>query len=319
MRVHARLGAWYPARRRGMSDDERKPSRHNPEPRQDRAAFMPSLDLLRQRRALSRFRPAESRRPSARRSRVSPARIDTAITRGVDFLVADQNKNGSWGGPTRTKGLNIYAPLPGAHHAFRAGASGLALSGLIDSGDARPEVAGRHRPARRLDRRGAAEAPPRRPDHHLQLWGHAYGLRAIDPPRPAREDRPAQKAELEAPRPAAGRPAQPLRGRQRRLGIPRRLRRLHHRKPSGIPTSFTTATVLLAMDEARETHGREARRQDRQPLARLDQPPAHAGLLLRLFPRPPDAARASTSTARPARSPARRPAMPPCACSATRR
>ena len=66
--------------------------------------------------------------------------IAASIRHGVDFLIADQNENGSWGGPTRTKGLNIYAPLPGAHHAFRAGASGLALSGLIDSGDTRPET-----------------------------------------------------------------------------------------------------------------------------------------------------------------------------------
>ena len=68
------------------------------------------------------------------------AAIDASIRRGVDFLVADQNPNGSWGGPTRTKGLNIYAPLPGAHHAFRAGSTGLALSGILDVKDARPEV-----------------------------------------------------------------------------------------------------------------------------------------------------------------------------------
>ncbi len=71
---------------------------------------------------------------------VTPAAVEASLTRGVDFLVETQNKNGSWGGPTRTKGLNIYAPIPGAHHAFRAGASGLALAGLIDSGDQRPET-----------------------------------------------------------------------------------------------------------------------------------------------------------------------------------
>lgn len=65
--------------------------------------------------------------------------VEEAIREGVDFLIDDQNPNGSWGGPTRTKGLNIYAPVPGAHHAFRAGASGLALCGLLDSGDRRPE------------------------------------------------------------------------------------------------------------------------------------------------------------------------------------
>ena len=72
---------------------------------------------------------------------VNASTIAASIRRGVDYLIADQNPNGSWGGATRTKGLNIYAPLPGAHHAFRAGASGLALAGLIDSGDQRPAMA----------------------------------------------------------------------------------------------------------------------------------------------------------------------------------
>ena len=110
---------------------------------------------------------------------VTPATVADSIRRAVDFLIADQNPNGSWGGPTRTKGLNIYAPIPGAHHAFRAGTSGLALSGLIDSGDTRPEAAA-------AIARGAAwmkENLPklRRADQTTtyNTWGHAYGLRAL--------------------------------------------------------------------------------------------------------------------------------------------
>src|SRR2546430_5333981 len=48
-----------------------------------------------------------------------PEEIASAINRGVKFLLADQRKDGAWGGPERTKGLNIYAPPPGAHDAFR--------------------------------------------------------------------------------------------------------------------------------------------------------------------------------------------------------
>ncbi|HBV65940.1 MAG TPA: hypothetical protein DEF45_23300, partial [Rhodopirellula sp.] len=50
---------------------------------------------------------------------VSRETIEQSIQRGIDFLIADQNPNGSWGSATRTKSLNIYAPVPGAHHAFR--------------------------------------------------------------------------------------------------------------------------------------------------------------------------------------------------------
>ncbi len=58
--------------------------------------------------------------------------LEAGIRRGVDFLLGYQNKNGSWGSARRTKGLNIYAPVPGAHHAFRAAVTSLCLSALIE-------------------------------------------------------------------------------------------------------------------------------------------------------------------------------------------
>ena len=64
--------------------------------------------------------------------------INRSIERGVDFLLTHQNDDGSWGDATRTKGLNIYAPVPDAHQAFKAASSSLALHGLLESGDRRP-------------------------------------------------------------------------------------------------------------------------------------------------------------------------------------
>jgi hypothetical protein len=180
--------------------------------------------------------------------------IDAAITRGVDFLTKSQNPNGSWGGPTLTKGLNIYAPLPGAHHAFRAGASGLALSGLLDSGDTRPEVVAA------IDKAAAwtaAELPKlRRADTTTtyNVWGHAYGLRAITRLH-AREQDPARKTEW-------------VRLAQQQVDLANRYAdvsggwgyldifdEVATQKPSGLPTAFTTATLLLAMAEARDAMG----------------------------------------------------------------
>lgn len=181
---------------------------------------------------------------------ITPAAIDASIRRGVDFLLAHQNPNGSWGSARNTKNLNIYAPLPGAHQAYQAGTSGLALTGLIDAADARPEVTAAIEKAAAWT---AAELPKlRRADQTTtyNVWGHAYGLRAIsrlyqkegDPKKKAEWVRLAQEQVDLANR------YEDVNGGWGYLDV---YDSLTTRKPSGIPTAFTTATVLLAMDQAR--------------------------------------------------------------------
>ncbi|MFC7337379.1 hypothetical protein ACFQY0_09350 [Haloferula chungangensis] len=187
---------------------------------------------------------------------VNPETLAESMRRGVDFLVADQNPNGSWGGPTRTKRLNIYAPIPGAHHAFRAGASGLALAGLIDSGDTRPETIA-------SIEKGAAwmkENLPllRRADQTTtyNAWGHAYGLRALTRLYKRESDATAKagwKTLAEQQVELLGR-YEDINGGWGYLDV---FDGFTSKRPTGITTSFTTATVLLAMAEAREVMGIE--------------------------------------------------------------
>lgn len=185
---------------------------------------------------------------------VDGASVAAAIRRGVDFLIADQNPNGSWGGPTRTKGLNIYAPLPGAHHAFRAGASGLALAGLIDSGDKRPEaLAAIARGAAWMDK----EMPRLRradPTTTYNAWGHAYGLRSM-----SRLHRIATTKQERAKWKNLGQQQVDLVNRYMDInggwGYLDLFDEVTTQKPTGITTGFTTATVLLAMHEARDEMG----------------------------------------------------------------
>jgi len=184
----------------------------------------------------------------------TPEAIAAAITRGVDFLIADQNRNGSWGSATRTKDINIYAPLPGAHDAYRAGASGLALSGLLDSGDTRPEAAAAIGKATAW----AVEYLPklRRADQTTtyNIWGHAYGLRAItrlwlretDPGKKAHYKTLAQEQIALVDR------YEDVNGGWSYLDV---FDDITTQKPTGITTSFSSATVLLAMHEAREKIG----------------------------------------------------------------
>src|SRR5262245_21716239 len=69
-----------------------------------------------------------------------PKALEEAIDRGIAFLLQDQNKDGSWGSPTRTKGLNIYAPFYDSHLAFRSAVTGLCISALIETGGSSPAV-----------------------------------------------------------------------------------------------------------------------------------------------------------------------------------
>ena len=173
----------------------------------------------------------------------TPESITACITRGVDFLVEDQNKNGSWGSATRTKHINIYAPLPGAHDAYRAGATGLALSGLIDSGDTRPETVS----AIEKCAAWSVERLPklRRADQTTtyNIWGHAYGLRALSALHLHRQGDAAKQSILK------NLAIQQLEMLERYEDVNGGWGYLDFKgftqKPSGIPTSFTTATVLV--------------------------------------------------------------------------
>lgn len=105
--------------------------------------------------------------------------IEQSIDRGVHFLLSIQNTNGSWGSPTNTKGLNIYAPVPGSHHAFRAATTSLCISALL-------EVASDDQQA--MQSVGRAEqwlldhlSSLRRAtgDAIYNIWGHAYSIQAL--------------------------------------------------------------------------------------------------------------------------------------------
>ena len=111
--------------------------------------------------------------------RPSAEAVQSSIDRGVAFLVADQNSDGSWGSATRTKGLNIFAPIPGSHHAFRSATTALCVSALIELDSDVPGA------AEALERGEAflIEFLPQvrraTPVALYNVWGHAFAIQAL--------------------------------------------------------------------------------------------------------------------------------------------
>ncbi len=66
--------------------------------------------------------------------------VEKSIERGIYFLQGNQNKNGSWGSPRNTKGLNIYAPTFQSHYAFRLAVTALCTSAMIEAGGDHPRA-----------------------------------------------------------------------------------------------------------------------------------------------------------------------------------
>lgn len=182
----------------------------------------------------------------------SPAQTEKALRRGIDFLLRSQNSDGSWGSARKTKDLNIFAPVPGAHDAFRSATTALCILALIEGGqpDRDPKVLS----ALQCAERWLLEQLPhlRRADSIAiyNVWGHAYGIQALAAMH-RRESRDAQRRQ---------RIMDAIQGQVELLGRYESVDggwgyydfRVGSRRPATDSTSFVTATVLVAFHAAKE-------------------------------------------------------------------
>lgn len=106
-------------------------------------------------------------------------KIEASIKRGIAFLIEDQNPNGSWGSPTRTKSLNIYAPVPGAHHAFRTATTALCVSALIETKSTDPAAMNALKRGEEWLLEHLPELRRATGDAIYNVWGHAYSIQAL--------------------------------------------------------------------------------------------------------------------------------------------
>ena len=123
----------------------------------------------------------------------SAEELNSSIQRGVDFLLGAQRKSGAWGGPQKTKELNIWAPGAASHLAFRTGTTALAVTALCESremfdGERREKIESAIDRGQTWLLHYADDLVRAEPDAYVaymghalyNVWGHAYSIDAID-------------------------------------------------------------------------------------------------------------------------------------------
>lgn len=177
-----------------------------------------------------------------------PAELQAAIDRGVAFLLKRQNRDGSWGSARNSTGMDVYAPVPGAHHAFRTAVTSMCISALIEIGPKGKEQ------TEALERGEAwllAHLPHLRraePSAIYNNWGHAYAISALVRMygRIAKDEKRRQEIKRQI---------------QQQIELLGRYECVDGgwcyydfnamtKKPSGSSISFVSATVLVALKEA---------------------------------------------------------------------
>lgn len=180
--------------------------------------------------------------------------FDKAFRKGVDFLLAHQNKDGSWGTHTRTKGLNVLCPFPTGPMSFRAASTALCVSGLYDC-PLRDEPAVKEALARaekylfdimpRIKRGDAMTI--------LNVWAHTYSLEAF---ARAAEKLPKNSEHYRKLKEMAALQIKRLDElADGRGGWGYYTFKEFTARPIGSPTSFMTAAGLIAMKDAERVFG----------------------------------------------------------------
>ena len=110
---------------------------------------------------------------------VSPSGIQRSLDKGCDFLLERQNPDGSWGSARQTKGLNIFAPVPGSHRAFRLAVTALSITALLEI---KKEDQNYSKCIRKAEKYLLEKLPQLRrasPMALYNVWSHSYGLQAL--------------------------------------------------------------------------------------------------------------------------------------------
>lgn len=180
----------------------------------------------------------------------SPSEIQTAIDKGVKFLIRTQNKDGSFGSHVSKRIGEIYAPMPGSHHAFRGATTALSVSAMLEAKPNDPDVKASIKEAQKWMLEKFPKMKRAQGDTIYNVWGHAYGIQALVKLKKYNEgDAEAIKQIDEAIR---GQIDMLVRYESIDGGWGYYDFVAQGNKPTGASISFVNATVLIALKEAEE-------------------------------------------------------------------
>ncbi len=180
----------------------------------------------------------------------TPSEIERSIERGVTFLLETQNEDGSFGSHKTNRSTEIYAPLPGSHHAFRAATTALSVSAMLETRPNDPQVQASVDQAEAWMLEKFPDVKRAQGDTIYNVWAHAYGIQALVKLRSRPQIEEEKIAKID----------DLIRGQ---IDMLVRYESVdggwgyydfvaQARKPTGSSISFVNATVLIALKEAEE-------------------------------------------------------------------
>ena len=175
--------------------------------------------------------------------------IGECLDKGARFLLDRQNPDGSWGSARQTKGLNIFAPVPGSHRAFRLAVTALSVSALLEIKANNPNYAKCLQVSQQYLLDKLPELRRASPMALYNVWAHAYGLQALSRMHDLSDKKSEKKKIIEVMN-------QQIKMLQTYESIDGGWGyydfNAQTKQPSGSSISFVNATGLVALKEAEE-------------------------------------------------------------------